>query len=261
MKLSLRQRESCSKIDYGKPEWTGYGMGAEIVRAVGIVLLFAWFFYRSVWAAILLSPVGVLYMRKRRQEKLRKRKRELAVQFRECILSVSASLRAGYSVENAFSDSLGVMKLLYGSKADISRELVVIKKGLIINIPLEELLWDLGKRSSVGVILDFAEVFSIAKRSGGNVSEVIRSSSEMIDQRVRAEEEIHTMTSSRRLEQNVMNVMPFGILFYIECSSPGYFSPMYHNLTGIAVMSICLVVYLAAYYLSGLILSGTDSGW
>lgn len=261
MKLSLKQRELGSKIDYGKVEWTGCGLMAEIARAVGIVLLFAWFFYRSVWAAAILSPIGFFYMRKRRKEILQKRKRELAVQFRECILSVAASLRAGYSVENAFSDSLGDMKLLYGREADISRELAVIKKGLVINIPLEELLWDLGRRSCVSVILDFAEVFSISKRCGGNVSEVIRSSSEMIDQRVRAEEEIHIMTSSRRLEQNVMNAMPFGILFYVECSSTGYFSSLYHNITGIAVMSICLAVYLAAYYLSGRILSGTDSGW
>ena len=49
------------------------------------------------------------------------------------------------------------------------------------------------------------------------------------------------------MELNIMKVMPFGILFYISISNPGYFDPLYHNILGIAVMSGCLVAYLTAY--------------
>ena len=56
--------------------------------------------------------------------------------------------------------------------------------------------------------------------------------------------------AAKRLEQKVMNVMPFFIVLYLEYTNPGYFDMMYHNLTGIAIMTGCLVVYMAAYGLA-----------
>jgi len=60
--------------------------------------------------------------------------------------------------------------------------------------------------------------------------------------------------SGRRMEQNIMKIMPFGILIYVGISSPGYFDPLYGNLTGIAVMTVLLTIYLAAYHIGDRIL-------
>lgn len=51
-----------------------------------------------------------------------------------------------------------------------------------------------------------------------------------------------------------MNVMPFAVLAYVDASNKGYFDSLYHNLTGVVIMTVCLIVYLAAYFLSGWIL-------
>lgn len=40
-----------------------------------------------------------------------------------------------------------------------------------------------------------------------------------------------------------------GILLYVGNSYPGYFDPLYHNLEGIAIMSVCLGLYLAAVFM------------
>ena len=47
-----------------------------------------------------------------------------------------------------------------------------------------------------------------------------------------------------------MNMVPFFIIFYISISSPGFFDVLYHNPFGIVLMSICMVVYMAAYLMS-----------
>lgn len=194
-------------------------------------------------------------MKQRKLAKVAACRRDLLQQFKECILSVTASLQAGYAVENAFTESLADMRMLYGEKALICSELSWIHRGLILNQTLEELLWDLGRRSHITEIEEFAEIFSIAKRSGGNLPEVIMRSAELIQHRTEADDEIRTLLANKRLEQKIMNVMPFGILLYIEISNPGYFDTLYHNLSGMAIMTVCLGIYLATYYLADKILS------
>lgn len=136
----------------------------------------------------------------------------------------------------------------------ICQELSVIRRGLVMNITLEELLSDLGQRSHVAQIKEFASVFSIARKSGGNMAEIIRSTADVIHRMVETREEILTQTAARRMERNIMNVMPFAVLAYVDASNKGYFDSLYHNLTGVVIMTVCLIVYLAAYFLSGWIL-------
>lgn len=218
-----------------------------MIKAVAVVSLLAYFFYRSVWAAIPLSAVGVCFFLKERERKGKQCREELNAQFKECILSVAASLKAGYAVENAFLESRGDIKLLYGEESYLYAELECIRRGLVINITLEELLADLAVRSDSDDICQFAQVFAIAKRSGGNLPEIMQTTALLIGRKMDAEQEIRTSLSGRQMEQTVMKLMPFGILLYIGSSYPGYFDSLYHAPQGIAIMTGCLAVYLAAY--------------
>lgn len=226
----------------------------ETVKAAVVVLLLAYFFYRSVWAVIPLSAVGVFYFLKEKERKGKRCREELNVQFKECILSVAALLKAGYAVENAFLESRGDIRLLYGEDSYMYEELEGIRRGLVINITLEELLSDLAARSDSDDIRQFAQVFAIAKRSGGNLPEIMRTTALLIGRKMDAGQEIRTSLSGRQMEQTVMKLMPFGILLYIGSSYPGYFDSLYHNFQGIAIMTGCLVIYLAAYIIGDKIL-------
>ena len=66
--------------------------------------------------------------------------------------------------------------------------------------------------------------------------------------------EIRAGVSSRRFEQNIMSVVPFGILGYVQLSFPEFLSVMYGNVIGVFFMSGCLAVYLAAWVLGKKIL-------
>ena len=67
---------------------------------------------------------------------------------------------------------------------------------------------------------------------------------------MRIKEEIITMTTAKRFEQNVMNIFPLFIVLYIDISSPGFFNIMYTTVIGRVCMSIGLIVYLFAIYIS-----------
>ena len=215
-----------------------------------ITIFLAMFFYRSVWALLPLSPIGVKCYLMFEKNKGAKRRRQLEAEFKDCILAVSANLRAGYAVENAFVEVIPDMQALYGENGLMCRELYHLRKGLGNNQPLEKLLLELGKRSKSPNLEEFAEVFSIAVQNGGNLPEIIQEAADMIGEKISLKQEIQVLISGRLFEQRIMSVIPFFLVCYVEIGNKGFFDVLYHNAAGVSIMTVCLVIYLAAQMLS-----------
>lgn len=241
--------------DYEKSLWSKQEYFFAICKSIAVVCWLAYFFYRSIFAVIPLLAVGVYFFHMEKKRKRKEAKEELNIQFRECILSVSTSLKAGYAIENAFLESRFDMKQLYGEHSFIYEELENIRRGLVMNITLEEQLLDLSVRSKSEEIYQFVQVFMIAKRSGGNFPKMIETSADMIGNKVIVKQEIAVLLSGRRLELKIMRIMPFGILWYVGLTYPGYFDSLYANLQGIMIMTVCLGIYCIGYVLGENVMS------
>ena len=215
----------------------------------------SWLFYQSKLAAVLFIPLAVPYTVYRCEGDRDREKRILSGQFSELLGSVNNALRAGDSPENAFREGYREMLYEYGEHAPITRRMSRVIGGLDNRIPLEKLLDDFAAGAGTEEIREFAEVFRIAKRGGGSMTEILARTSELIGQRLDVENEISIMLGNRRLEQRIMDVTPFMIIFYIGVTSPGFFDVLYHNFEGAAFMTLCLAAYAAALILSEKILS------
>lgn len=230
-------------------EWAVYtGMGIMACAAAAYV------FYRSWLAFLLFLPAGFFYPFFRRKGLNEQRKETLRVQFKEAIRLLASSLRAGYSVENAFTACLQELSELYGADGMITREFSYIAGQLRMNRTAEQLLTDFAKRSNLDEIQNFAEIFAVSKRSRGELVSVVNHVVHVIGDKIQVREEIVTMTAEKKLEQRIMNLMPFLIVFYIDLSFPGFFSQMYHTAAGRIVMTVCLGVYLLSCFLSAWIM-------
>lgn len=222
---------------------------------VGICGLFAYTFYRSWSAFFFLLPVSLFYPRYVCRKKQKQRQLLLASQFKEGMSVLASALSAGYSVENALIVSEQELILLYGQEGLITREFAGIVQQIQTNRAVEHLLMDLAERSGLEEIQNFSEVFSVAKRSGGDLGGVMRHTADIIRDKMQVKEEIATLTASRQFEQKIMNMIPFFIVFYIDITSPGFFAQMYGTGLGRMLMSVCLVAYLAAFGLAQKILA------
>lgn len=167
----------------------------------------------------------------------------------DALASLAGALKAGYSVDHALTEAWREMVLLYGENALISREFGRMQSRLEMNRRPEEVLMEFAQRSRLEDAAVFAEVFAVAGRSGGDLILVISKTTEMIGEKLRAEQEIRTAIRARQFEQKIMNGMPLGILAYMEVVSPGYMAPMYGTIRGIFIMSLGLLLYGAAYLL------------
>lgn len=229
---------------FSKQEWSMYAAGYCALDGVVSLL-----FYKSWFAFVILLPGIIFFLKDRRQVRRERRKKKLESQFLTGMQAVSNALGAGYSMENAFKEALYEVQKIYGAEELIVMEFQNITKMLALNKPLEGLLKDLGRRSDTEDIESFAEVFSAARRSGGDLIAIIRNTVSSISQKEEMRKEIQVCIAAKKMEQNVMSIVPIFILCYVGLTSPGFLDSMYYNAAGIAVMTVCLAVYIAAWYL------------
>lgn len=187
----------------------------------------------------------------KKKELKEKRFQQLNLEFKEGILLLSSFLSAGYSVENSFSASAKELNLLYGTEGLICREFRLIESQIKMNRSVEQALADFAARSGIDDVKNFAEVFSAAKRSGGDLVAIIGHTADVIRDKVSLRQEILTMMASRQFEQKIMNLIPFFIVLYIDFTSPGFFTIMYTTIIGRVLMTVCMGIYLGAYGISG----------
>ena len=242
--------------NYSPPDYNEYRFKVKeyiLYTAEGLFIaaLIGYFFYRSWIACIGLLPIVLLFLQRKKRELAKKQRQDLSIQFKDLILSVSANQKAGYSIENAFRESYRDMAMLYGEEGIICMELRYILTGLDNNIVLEKLLYGLGMRSGLPDVVQFADVFLIAKRNGGNMTDILAKTAAVIEQKTETDKEIQLMIGAKKMEQKIMNMVPFLIIFYISSTSKGFFDVLYHNLIGVIIMTVCLGFYLTAYWLSG----------
>lgn len=231
-----------NQYHFTKKQWIYQILLYAVIDGIVSVL-----FYRSVLAFILFFSGFFFFLKERKSDYILAGKKELSQQFLTGIQAVSAALAAGYSVENAFQEALEDLERVFEKEDKIIKEFTYIRNQIKLNNTLENLLLDLAKRSRVEEIENFAEVFSAAKRSGGDLIAIIRNTILCISQKEETKMEIETCLSAKRLEQKIMSGVPFMILIYVGAASPGFLDVMYHNPSGICIMSLCLAMYVAAF--------------
>lgn len=219
---------------------------------IGLVL---WIFYQSIAIILICSPLTYIYVKQLCKKKCRERKWELTLQFREGVQALVAALSTGYSIENAFIQAIKDLKLLYMKETMIIKEFEYIVYQIQMNMPVENALEDFALRSMVDDIKSLSEVFATAKRTGGDLIKILRSTSRMIGDKIEVTREIITMMSSKKFEANIMGVIPIGIILYMKISSPGFLDPLYHNILGGLVMTVSLIIYIISFTLMNRILA------
>ena len=219
-----------------------------LVYAIFAVILFL--FYRSLWAFLVLPPAIYFYHRYNRKQIVLRKKEILGKQFKDALISLSSALRAGYSIENGLGQALSEMKSVYGGDSPICTELGNTINEIGLGIETSKAIGNMAARSDVEDIRTFAEVFQIARTSGGDLIGIIKKTADDISSKIETQEEIGVLVSSKKLEQKIMSLMPMGIIVYISLASPTLIEPMYGNALGVVLMSVSLGIYIAAYLIS-----------
>ena len=216
---------------------------------MGLLAAVAYLFYESAIAFFALLPFGVWYFLRWEAECIGRKQREFQEQFREAVQSISASMRVGYSVENAVKETKRDLSLLYKEDAAIQREFTHMVRQIYLQVPMEQIMEEWAGRVGQEDVRNFVNVFVMAKKSGGNMLGIIKTTTEQIREKLEIRAEIETMLAARKYEFKVMSAIPFGMSAYMKLSFPEFMGILYGNLLGIGVMSVCLGIYFGAFML------------
>ncbi len=249
-----KQKPGKSPEPTGKTIYTAYRFSRkEILKygALGILTgsVIVWLVYHSLMAVPVVIIVTVWYLLMTNQKLRKERQQKLQYHFRDFLSSVHTSMAAGYSLENSVKSAASDLEKLHGPADDLVRELKDMQWQMSYQRPVEQLFRDLGERSDVEDIRQFGEILMIAKRTGGNMDQVLESTWRNLGEKIDTAREIDALVASKKYEQKLMSLMPAGVIVYLKLTFPGFLDKMYGNLTGALIMTVCLGVYLAAFFL------------
>ena len=222
------------KDAYGDPTTVTYICNTVIMALVGVI------------AVKIFLPI-------RRDQILKKRKKDLHEQFINLLDSLSASLSSGQNVPSAFMTAKNDLLVQYSENAYIVREVNQIIDGFANNNPIEFMLADFGERSGIKDISDFGKVFETVYRKGGNIKETVRKTHEILSTKAQLEMEIETKVTSNKNEQNIMMVMPILIVGMIKMMG-GDFAENFTTPSGLLFTTIAIGMFILAYYIGRSIL-------
>lgn len=196
---------------------------------------------------------GIAFLPIRTQQIIDKKRRKLNSQFRDMLEALTTSLGAGKTVVDSFRAVYEDLRVQYDENADILKELAIILSGMDNNVAIEDLLQDFGIRSGIEDIYSFANVFKICYRKGGNIKDTIRSTHTILSDKMEITEDIETIVTANKNEQNIMMVMPIALVGMIKMMSAD-FAANFVTPAGIIATTIGVALFVASYYVGKIVL-------
>ncbi|NBJ17058.1 MAG: pilus assembly protein TadB [Dehalobacter sp. 4CP] len=246
----LKQKENFKK------DYSVYIMGKKakalyLTEAAVFLFGIGYLFYHNTKIAAIFSIIAVFYPKIKCRSLLDVRNHQLNMQFRDALYTISASVSAGKSVENAFKEAAQELCMIYPDpETDIIREFMIIKTQIEMNVPIEESLEDFAQRSLSEDIRNFAEAFITGKRNGGDMVEIIINAAGIIGEKLRIKEEIMIVLAQRKLEYKVLSVMPIFLIGIFTYCAGGYMKPVFETEAGLIAMTTALVLLIAAWQIA-----------
>ncbi|MCR4717138.1 MAG: hypothetical protein K5656_08150 [Lachnospiraceae bacterium] len=193
-------------------------------------------------------PIFLKWMRNKENEK---RQERISKEFIVFLTSLSGALSAGYAFENTVEIIANDLKREYPDNESIlEKECLKMQGELSLKLNYINVISDMAKRLGNKDIIEFANCLSLAKSLGGNVIEMINLTLSLFRDRIETNEEIKVLISAKKLEKNIMLMVPFGMIVFLRISNPEYLDSLYNNAFGVIVMTVCLIVIVISFVIS-----------
>lgn len=237
-------------MDYSRYSMSAKDWGIVFIKSMAATVIIAYLFYDSPIVVIAFPVVFVYCAKLCRQDGVRRQKEKLNEEFMNVLKVLNSNMLAGYSVENAWLEAEKEMQLMYGKDLLMLSEIQEMNRQIKMNQTFEAVLSEFAHRSGLEDIVNFSDIFSFAKRSGGRFVDIIESTTYRMWTKYDTNRQIEVAVSAKRLEQKTMNYIPIFLLAFLKLSSRDYMSALYGNLVGVIFMSTCLLAYAGAIKLA-----------
>jgi len=150
--------------------------------------------------------------------------------------TMSNALRAGFSINQAFES------VVETGEKPISQEFSVFLQQLRVGMSFEDALTSLDRRVASDDLTLVCTSIDIARRTGGNLTEIFDRISDTIRARMRIERRVRTLTAQGRMQGMIVSAMPFFLGIAMFVLKPEVMRPFVFSLKGVICIGVVLVL-------------------
>ncbi len=175
---------------------------------------------------------------------LRERRRaKFNEQLVEALGTMSNALRAGFSINQAFES------VIESGNDPIRQEFSVLLQQLRVGMSFDDALASLDRRVGSDDLTLVCTAIDIARKTGGNLTEIFDRISDTIRGRMRIERRVRTLTAQGRMQGIVVSLMPIVLGVAMTVMKPGLMMPFLTSLTGILCVLGALALVICGWLL------------
>ena len=168
-------------------------------------------------------------------------RQKLLVQLPDALAMIVRAVRVGIPVAEAIH---GVAQ---EAPTPTGTEFAQLHDQVLIGVPLEQGLRDLGRRSGLGEYRFFATAIGLQAQTGGGLTEVLENLADVVRKRVALQSRGRALSSEARTSALVLAVLPVatgGMIYVLDPAYVGvlFLSPKGHTLLGVAALSLAIGV-------------------
>ncbi|MBQ9772964.1 MAG: type II secretion system F family protein [Lentisphaeria bacterium] len=182
-------------------------------------------------------PRAVLkHMKKKRLQKFNE-------QLEDALLSISGSLKAGFSILQALD------LIASENRPPISYEFTVLIQELRLGVPFDDALEKMSKRVGSQDFELVSVAICTARQTGGELTGVLERLASVIRERVRIQQKLIAMTAQGRLQAYMIGAMPFLLLFAMSKVAPDMMRPFFNSIVGVLVICAAILLVVAGFFM------------
>ncbi len=155
--------------------------------------------------------------------------------------TMSNALRAGFSINQAFES------VVETGENPIAQEFSVLLQQMRVGMSFEDALESLDRRVASDDLTLVCTSIDIARRTGGNLTEIFDRISETIRGRMRIERRVRTLTAQGRLQGMIVSAMPFLLGIAMFVLKPDIMRPFLFSMRGIVCVSGAAVLVVVGW--------------
>jgi tight adherence protein B len=157
----------------------------------------------------------------------------------EALSTMSNALKAGFSIQQAFET------VVKQGKNPIAQEFGVFLQQTRVGVRFEDALAQLGDRIASEDLTLMIAAIEIARKTGGNLTEVFDKIAATIRERARIEGRIRSLTAMGRLQGIVVGAMPALLLLALSLLEPKMIKTFVTSLPGIITLIVVVLLEIA----------------
>lgn len=212
--------------------------GVGILGISGTTMSVGKTLFVAALGAVIFFPAPRLYLRHLKTARMRKFNEQLE----DALLSMSSSLKAGFSINQA------IEVVADENRKPISFEFRLLMQEIRLGVPLDEALRKMTERLDSPDFELVSTAIITARQTGGELTLILERLASVIRERTRITQRLNALTAQGKLQAYLIGAMPFLLMFAMAYIAPDMMSNFFGNIVGVLIIIGAIILVVIGFF-------------